>query len=409
MSASRKWFIVALLSLGMVIAYLDRVNLSVVLALDEFKKLFQLTDSQRGTLNSSFFWTYALLQIPAGWVVDRWGVKSPYALGFLFWCLVSALSGAVNAIWQLLLLRMLLGIGEAVVTPASMRWIRFHCPEKERGLAVGLYLTGTKIGPALAGPVAVALIQAFNWRWMVVILGVGGVVWLVAWRLLVPDDDRQLEREAARQSRVPAVSFGRVLASPVMWGIIIGTFAYNYFVYFSMTWLPAYFKEQRELSLSSMGWYTMFSFGGMAVVAALAGWVADRIIARGGDPVKVRKAFTIAGLVLASTVGIGARVESHGVALFLAVLSLSGLGLATANYWALTQTLFPGAAIGLIVGVQNFASNLAGIVAPKVTGWLKPATYGYEAPMQLISVLLLTGAAAYWLLVRPRYAPTARR
>jgi nitrate/nitrite transporter NarK len=93
------------------------------------------------------------------------------------------------------------------------------------------------------------------------------------------------------------------------------------------------------------------------------------------------------------------------VALFFAVFSLSGLGLATANYWALTQSLFPGAAIGRIVGVQNCASNVGGIVAPLMTGWLKQATGSYEAPMQVIWVLLLIGVAAYLVLVRPRHTP----
>jgi sugar phosphate permease len=240
---------------------------------------------------------------------------------------------------------------------------------------------------------------------MFVILGVGGLVWLAGWLLLVKDDDRQLEREQARASGAAPVPFARVLASPAMWGIVLATFSYNYFVYFSLTWLPAYLKERRGLSLQDMGWYTMFSFGGMAIMAALAGWVADLIIARGRDPIKVRKAFTIAGFVLAATEVIGARSDSHAVALFFAVFSLSGLGLATANYWALTQSLFPGAAIGRIVGVQNCASNVGGIVAPLMTGWLKQATGSYEAPMQVIWVLLLIGVAAYLVLVRPRHTP----
>jgi MFS-type transporter involved in bile tolerance (Atg22 family) len=151
----------------------------------------------------------------------------------------------------------------------------------------------------------------------------------------------------------------------------------------------------------------MFSFGGMATVATLAGWLADRLIARGGDPVRIRKAFTIAGLVLASTELIGALSESQSVALFFAVFSLSGLGVATANYWALTQTLIPGAAIGRIVGVQNCASNLSGIMASILTGWLKQATGSYQAPMQAIWLVLLLGIAAYVFLVRSQYAPTS--
>src|SRR5258708_21530850 len=130
-----------------------------------------------------------------------------------------------------------------------------------------------------------------------------------------------------------------------------------------------------------MGLCTMFSFGGMATVAALAGWAADGMIARGGDPVGVRKAFIIAGFLVASTEVFGAFSDSVPVALFFAVFSLSGLGLATGNYWALTQTLVPGGAVGRIVGIQNCAANLPGIVAPILTGWLMQKTGSYNAPI----------------------------
>jgi ACS family D-galactonate transporter-like MFS transporter len=172
-----------------------------------------------------------------------------------------------------------------------------------------------------------------------------------------------------------------------------------------MTWMPAYFVERRHLSLSSMGLYTFFSFGGMAAVSALGGWAADRLIARGHNAVFVRKAFTIAGFLIASTEVLGALSDSVPVALFFAVFSLSGLGLATANYWALTQTLIPGGAVGRIVGIQNCAANLPGIVAPILTGWLKEATGKYDAPMQAIWFFLVLGIAAYLFLVREEYAP----
>jgi MFS family permease len=135
----RKWAVVALLSAGMVIAYIDRANLSVVLATSEVRDTFQLSDSTRGLLNSTFFWSYALLQIPAGWIVDRYGARKPYAIGFLFWTLVSAATGLVNHVSHLVAARLLLGAGEAVGAPASLRWIRWNCPEERRGLAVGIY------------------------------------------------------------------------------------------------------------------------------------------------------------------------------------------------------------------------------------------------------------------------------
>jgi MFS family permease len=143
-------------------------------------------------------------------------------------------------------------------------------------------------------------------------------------------------------------------------------------------------------------------------VAALAGWAADLIIRRGYNPINVRKGFTICGFLVACTELLGAQADSLAVALFFAVFSLSGLGLATANYWALTQTLVPGSAIGRIAGVQNCAASIAGIVAPLLTGWLKQQTGSYEAPMQAIWLFLLAGVASYLFLVRQKYAPSFR-
>lgn len=400
-----RWWIVGLLSLGMIIAYVERANISVALVVPEFKQMFGLTEADRGMLNSAFFWSYAFLQIPAGWLVDRYGVKFPYAIGFLVWSILSASTALCSSIHQLLTIRFLLGVSESVVLPASMRWIRFNFKEKERGLAVGLLMTGTKIGPAVGAPITASLIALYDWRMMFVVLGLGSLVWLVPWLMLVRNDDRQIEQLAKQASGNESISFGRLLASPVIWGTIVGTFCYMYFVYFCLTWMPAYLVERRNLSLTSMGLYTFFSFGGMATVAAVAGWVADRMIAAGGNPVNVRKGFTIAGFVMASTEVVGAFADSVPLALFFAVFSLSGLGLATANYWALTQTLIPGASIGRIVGIQNCAANLPGIVAPILTGWLKQSTGSYEAPMQAIWFFLVLGIAAYVFLVREKYAP----
>ncbi len=404
--------ILALLCLGVIIAYFDRVNLSVAMADRDspapLRQALRLSDADRGALNSAFFWSYAALQIPAGWVVDRLGVKLPFAAGFLLWSMISAGTSLAGSARQLFALRVLLGVGESVITPAGMRWIRFHYEEKQRGLAVGLFMAAATVGPGIGAPIAAALIGLYGWRTMFVLLGFGCLVWLIPWWKLVKDDDREIEAAQMRKSPAVGVPFAAVMRSRVIWGTIAGTFCYQYFVYFCMTWMPAYLVERRNLSLNSSGLYTMFSFGGMAVVATLAGWAADRMIARGADPVRVRKGFTIAGFLVASTELIGAMSDSSSVALFFAVFSLSGLGLTTANYWALTQTLIPGAAVGRIVGIQNCAANLPGVAAPLLTGWLKQATGNYDAPMQAIWFFLLAGVAAYVFLVRPVYAPKSQ-
>jgi MFS family permease len=393
----------------MIIAYLSRSNISVVLATADFVRLFHLSDTDRGTLNSAFFWTYAALQVPAGWLVDRYGVKFPYAFSFVFWCVVSAGTAFASSIAHLLTLRMLLGAAESLVTPASIRWIRCNFEERERGLAVGLYMSGTKIGPAVAAPMAAWLTMVYGWRVMFLLIGLGGGIWLVPWLLLVKNDAPHGANPLTKKTEADSVPFGRIMASPVTWGTVIATFCYMNFVYFCMTWMPAYFVEQRHLSLSRMGFYTFFSFGGMAIMAALAGWAADLMIAGGGNPIVVRKWFTIGGFAIACTELIGAQTSSIAVALTFAVVSLSGLGLATANIWALTQTLVPNAAIGRVSGVQNCAASVAGIVAPILTGWLKQQSGGYEAPMQVMWLFLVAGILSYSLLMRQEYVPGTRK
>ena len=382
----------------MVIAYVDRTALSVAIAVPEFRGHFSLTDSQRGLMNSAFFWSYALLQVPAGWVVDRYGVKYPYAVGFLLWSLISAGTALTRSVTQLFTVRLLLGVGESIIAPASLRWIRMNIEEKQRGLAMGIYMAGTKVGPAVGAPIAATLIALYGWQAMFYLTGLVSVVWLIPWLLLVPREETKPTpaQTAVAKSEIP---FWQVFRRPTIWGILLGTFCYSCYLYFCITWLPAYFREQRNLPLRLMGLYTMFSFAGMAITTILSGWAADRLIARGGDAVRVRKTFTIVGLLLAATEVFGAAATSAETALFFSIFSLAGLGVATANYWALTQTVVPGAAIGRIGGLQNMASNLAGVAAPILTGWLIQTTGSYEAPMQAIAVLLVIGAGSYALLV----------
>lgn len=403
-AAARRWSIVVLLCLGMIIAYVDRTALSIVIAVPEFRSYFDLTNSQRGLMNSAFFWSYALLQVPAGWLVDRFGVKYPYAGSFVLWSVVSACTGLARTINQLFFARLLLGMGEATVAPASLRWIRMNVEEQQRGLAMGIYMAGTKIGPAIGAPIATLLVTAYGWRAMFYLTGLVSLVWLVPWLLLVPSDQRSPRQSSA--AAVPHVPFSQVFRGTAIWGILIGTFCYSCYLFFCVTWLPAYFKEQRNLPLNLMGLYTMFSFSGMAVTTILSGWAADRLVVKTGDPVRIRKLFTIAGMLLAATEVFGAWTTSPGTALFFSIFSLAGLGVATANYWALTQTVVPGTAIGRIGGLQNMASNLAGVAAPILTGWLIDRSGSFEAPMLAIAVLLLVGAASYAFLVHPAQALT---
>lgn len=405
----KRWTIIGLLSLGVIIAFVSRTNLSSALAYKPFVQSFHLTNLDRGALNSAFFWSYAALQIPTGWLVDRYGVKKPYAISFVIWCLASAATGLTHSLSQLTTMRLVTGAGEAIVTPATYRWIRLNFPESESGLAVGIYVVGTKIGPAIGALFAAWLIVTYNWQLMFLILGLGGLLWLIPWIILVkPDGPKAVTATPQWDSAAVTVPFRNLIKSPVIWGTLIVNFCAAYFVFYCMTWMPAYFVEQRHLSLSKMGLYSFFSFTGIAVVAIVSAWVADLMIKRGGNPVRVRKAFVIAGFALACTEVLGARTSSVHVALFWAVVSLSGLGLAAANHLALCRmSLVPAASVGLVTGMQNVALSAAGIVGPLLSGWLLQTTGSYTAPMEAILFFLLLGGLACVVLLREKWAPVA--
>jgi MFS family permease len=405
-STARRWALLGILCLIYITAYIDRINMSVAVTDAGFKSLFKLTNIDRGWLNSVFFITYAAVQIPSGWIVDRLGAKRSMTIGFVVWSVVAAGTGLASTWAWLITFRLLLGIGEGVVTPAGMRWIRLNFSEERRGTAIGIFMAAAKIGPAIGNFVAPPLMNAMGWSSMFIMLGLGGLVFIVPWSLFVAND-RGRTSVASGSVPPPATPWPVILRSRVFWGTMLGTFAYQYFNYFCMTWMQAYFKERRHFSDTSMSIVTGFSYAGFAAVAIGAGLWADYLIQRGGDAVNIRRRFAMAGLLLASTELIGGFSPSSGVAVFFAVFSLCGLGLATANYWAVTQTLLPGAGVGKLVGIQNCAANIPGIVAPLLTGWLLHKTGRYEAPMVAAAVFLLVGILSYKFLVRREYAPRA--
>ena len=407
-----RWPVVCVLSLGMINAYFDRVCLTI--ALPVMIQTIDLSPTQQGIALGAFFWSYTFLQIPSGVWVDKIGVRRPYFYGNLLWGVASAATALTTGLWYLLVIRILLGIGESVVTPSSMRYIRMHFEEKQRGSAVGLYMTGTKLGPAFGLPLAAFLITTFNWQTMFLIMGFGGLVILIPWMLWVKKDDiaaisrsqrEVLEKEKPADSKLQTVSTREILSSPVIWGVVLGTFCYMYFVYYGMTWMPQYFGQKFGMSIKDMGWYGGVAFGGMAVMIWVGGALADWFINRGYDPISVRKGFTILGFGFAATQTIGAYTSDTNLMLIIAVVSMWGLGFATANYWALTQTLIPGGSIAMVVGVQNTAANLAGIVSPTLTGWLIDQTGSFDVPIKTIGFWLLLGIVCYIFLVRRKYAP----
>jgi ACS family D-galactonate transporter-like MFS transporter len=403
---AHRWGILVLLALGLMISFADRTSMSAAFADPPFVHEFALTQVERGWLGSAMFWSYGLLQVPMGWLVDRYGVKWPYAICFALWCAAAAATGVVTALSALIVMRLLIGAAEAVVVPATYRYLADHFDETRKGTALGIYSIGGKMGPALGAPLAAWLIATHSWRTMFVVTGLAGLVWLIPWLLMLRNDFPSKAGLAAAKQRAATVPLANLLRSPVVWGGLITNFCYSYFAFYSMTWMPAYLVEQRGFSLKQSGLYTFFSFAGIAIVAALAGWAADRAIARGHDAVSVRKAFIVAGFAGGTTVLLGANADAPETALFWNIVSLSLLGLVTANNLALVKlTLIPKPAVGLNTGLQQVATSLAGGVSASLSGWLLHLGGSYTLPMRAIVVFLMLGAASAVVLLRREWAP----
>ncbi|SIT43860.1 Major facilitator superfamily MFS_1 [Paraburkholderia ribeironis] len=405
-AAGNPWSVLVLLALGLLISFVDRTSLSSALADHSFIREFALTSVQRGWLNSAVFWSYGLFLMPMGWLVDRYGVKWPYSICFVLWCMAAAATGMVTTLSALIIMRLLIGVAEAVVVPATYRYLANNFEETQKGTALGIFSIGGKMGPALGAPIAAWMIVAYSWKVMFIATGLAGLIWLAPWLLMVKNDYPSKAELAAAIQQASSVPLRNLLASPVIWGGLITNFCYSYFTFYCMTWMPAYLVEQRGLSLEKSGLYTFFSFAGIAVVAALAGWAADRIIARGNDAVVVRKCFIVAGFIGATTVLLGAYTPSPDMALFWNVLSLSLLGLVTANNLALVKlTLIPKQAVGLNTGLQQVATSLAGGVSASLSGWLLHLGGSYRLPMMAIFGFLLLGATSTVILLQRKWAP----
>ncbi|MEW6158380.1 MAG: MFS transporter [Verrucomicrobiota bacterium] len=398
--ASSPWILLALLLSAVTINYIDRGSLSVAAPL--ISQQFSLDEIQTGWLLSAFFWSYALFQLVAGWLVDRYDVKWVYALGFLMWSLAMAATGFVTTFSALLIARLLLGIGESVNYPACAKILARQFPEHERGFANGLVDAGSKIGPALSTLIGGLVVDRFGWPALFIGMGIGSLFWLLPWIFFMPSMTTRQKKE-----KVVSPSMLRILSVKEAWGTSLGMFALGYVWYFLLTWLPTYLVKERHLSMTMMALLGSLPFWGMALTSILGGWVSDQLIARGGTPTRVRKTFIIGGLLCCSVLMQGAAyVKDNSVSMILLVGASLSLGVFTSNVWAVTQTLAGPSAAGKWAGIQNCIGNLGGVMSPPITGWIVAKTGSFFFAFTAASTMLLFGILAYIVFV-PKIVPIA--
>ncbi|MBI2924377.1 MAG: MFS transporter [Verrucomicrobia bacterium] len=395
---ARRWTIVWLLFAASLINYFDRQTLSFALPL--LAKDFHLDPVQQGLLSSAFFWSYALMQIPMGLCADRFNLRWLYAGAFALWSLAQGLTGFVGSFAMLIGCRIVLGIGEAIYLVGGTKVVSLFFPLSERGLPCGLFDAGTRTGLVLEGLTIGLLLQFFGWRVTFAIVGFAALVWLVPWFLATPAQMRAPSAGGAQgKARLTWREFVSLLRSRDLLGVLLGFFCFDYFWYFLITWLPSYFMNVRHVTILEAGIRASLPFLVFGVCQPLGGWIADRLIRRGWDPTRTRKAIISVAFLSGLLIIPAAYTTSKDVAL---VLIMGGclVGLSTANQLVLLQGCTPPKEIGLAVGVYNLVGNVAGIIQPLVTGLVIKLSGGsYTLAFVLAAVMLAASQLSYWFIV----------
>jgi len=389
--------LLVLLSIGVFINYVDRGNLAT--AAPVIQNELHLSARKLGLLLSAFYYGYVAMMVPVGWLAERYGAKVMLGAGALVWSVATLMTGFASSFAELLLLRLLLGIGESAAFPCASKLLAQSFGVGRLGTANGVLSFGYLLGPAVGTLVGGLLLARFGWRPVFILFGACSLAWLLAWRRVIVAPSTDLRAGDAAQP-----GFRAILGKRALWGTALGLFAGNYGFYFILAWLPFYLVKTRGFSLDAMAWTASWAYLLNAVSALLMGWLTDRWVRAGHSPTLVYKgvmtAFALGGIacmigmvLLPTTASIGSLCLYEALA-----------GLSSPAIFAIPQIFAGSDAAARWVGVQNTVGGMAGFVAPVITGlvidWTGHfgAAFGVAAALQIVSFI-------GWVFVVPRIAP----
>lgn len=394
-----RWIVAFMMWAAIAINFLDRTTLA--LATPHIMEDIHITTEEMGILMSAFFLCYALLQIPAGFISDKFGQRKILGLSVFWWSIATGLTGLASGFKSFLLCRMVLGIGEAGAYPSNAAITRKWFPKSERATVAGLFDSGQKFGGAFGIPLLTWLMVTVGWRETFAILGIIGVIWAVVWYLFFRDNPS--EHKSVNQAELDIIHDGEEAevdkTMPMKWyellkyrnviAMSVGFFMINYNSYFFITWLPMYLMKDRGLSFSEMGFAASLPLLCGAIGEIFAGWASDRVHSSGRLSLTVtRKLFLCIGLIMALGVGFAAVTESLVVTLILLCIAKTGTVVAASQVWAIPSEIAPRNMTGIVAGIQNCVSNFGGVVGPIVTGFIVGSTGHFEYAL-LFSAFLI--------------------
>lgn len=411
-----RYVVMLMVFVCVVITYLDRANISITAS--SMQKDLALDNRQMGWIFSGFAWTYAFCQMPGGWLADRLRPRYFYPGILILWSLATACLGIVGGFVSLFAVRMLVGALESPSYMINNQVVTSWFPDRERGGAVGFYVSGQFVGLAFLQPLLLWLLSGYGWRAVFFTTGIGGaawgLVWLIAYR--TPRESRRANAaeielietggglvdlgtaEAIKQSKkIGLTELFTVFKYRKLWGVYIGQFAVTSCQWFFLTWFPKYLSDFRHLNIVTSGIYISLAFLAAAIGTQLGGFLSNHILRKGGSLEMARKAPIIFGLLLSCSI-VGANfVSAPQLVIAFMALAFFGNGMASIG-WSLVSHVAPRPLIGLTGGTFNFISNLSGISTPVIIGYI--ANNGNFAPgLTYIATVAVIGALAYILMI----------
>jgi ACS family D-galactonate transporter-like MFS transporter len=402
-----RFLILALVTIGTMINYLDRTLLSV--AAPALTKELGINAAVMGVVFSAFSWTYATAQIPGGVFLDRFGTRLTYALSVTFWSFFTFLQGFAGGLVSLLIFRLGLGVAEAPCYPANSRIMNMWFPQQERARATGVYSVGQYFGLAFLSPVLFWIAATFGWRSLFLLVGALGMVFGLIWYVVYRDPSASKTVNQAELAHIEAGggfaykvsnqkfawrNIGRLLGHRQILGASIGQFASNSTLVFFLTWFPTYLATERQMAWLKVGFFAILPFIAASVGVALGGVISDILLKRTGSANIARKLPVVGGLLLASTIVAANFVDTNVVVIAIMSVAFFGQGMCNLG-WTLITDVAPKNFVGLTGGVFNLCANMAGIVTPLVIGLIVAKTGSFVWALAFIGTLALMGALSY--------------
>ena len=421
-----RWVLIFWIFLISAVAYIDRVNMSI--AGQAIARDFHLSDIQLGYVFSAFVLGYALFQAPAGFLADRVGPRRTLAFAVVWWAVFTALITWVSpqsafVIPFLIAIRFTLGIGEAVMYPASNCIVSAWIPSRERGIANGIIFAGVGFGAGVTPPFITYILVHYGWRaslWMSALLGlVAGSVWYAIARdkpnehPWVSTEERDLiEAGLPSGSAISSAGSRRlglksILTNVDVLAVTFSYFCYGYVAYIFFSWFFIYLSKVRGMNLRQSAYFSMLPFFAMAIASPLGGWISDRIVLRFG-PRWGRSALGAVSLALTAIfLALGTRVADPQWASVVLAGGAGSLYLSQSCFWSVSAEI-GGESAGLVSGVMNMGSQLGGVLTASLTPALAQL-YGWNTPFVVAALLCVAGSLTWIPVQRNAPSPSASK